>query len=898
MEQYAEKSEQRSPRAEPGNSASSESAKNSELTSIFQVLLIATVGSAIISAYIIWIGVSGHHRKSVDVAAQAALYAAKQLSQIYVETHSFGKVGICDTLGDDSGSFSYAGAQQRVTGINTIYKTLEVDKTIAEHLHKKFMSDLIDKDVQQIKQVEVELTQKLHEAAEPDMMDAQSHDTSMQFYGNNTQDKQNNIYRDVYRMLAADKSSPDQSLVEVRLKLGRYKPSAGLPVWPSGKIRLLDRSELFESTKNNKAPFAVLVEAVYQPKAKPGSEANTTLTKKSCALITTPAIAPMPSTLILNFPDGSPSVINSGISLLNSPDLKGDGDWQQVSGAEVPGKGTLSPTLQPVLPGMSPSDAFSIALYHWLRGLGPSVDEKKLMALLEATWDSSSAVRRFQADPTPGVAEASQPNSCLAIDSGARGYAILNQTSQGGIGQSAVGNVFNISATGLYGGAQSATEPPNAIPLFIDSKGVCNLAGRKGYDQTLLNDYLQNVFDTNLAAIETAAVARMAIGRATTELNQIDQKVFIERQELNSVQNRLLRLGHKAPTSNKSQAPDEVTHKKEPTSNKSQAPDEVAHQKASTSNTSQAPDEVAHQKASTSNTSQAPDEVAHQTDLANEEIESLKASISGHDEERAGLRKAALLAQRVVNNANQVAISTFDLSSHAFKLGKDGIYRIDKPSKAFILSKKILFTPCTKSADEADFFKPDAETKSESKPWMPRGFDVLTQVADAKLDGTQTIVENQTYEQFMHDSTPQQRPNAAVVFLTSENLLNSQIPKPVISNFYPFDNIRLPSGQLFYYCRDALKTGTSPKVSWSVVIRDLVANVGQNATGQQTGDPIQSDHPEWCKVVEQNSCPGLACELQLRTPLPVVTNPPERSLTNPYNNAQVQQVPPVPADML
>jgi hypothetical protein len=846
MDQYGEKVEQRTgPRIEAENSSAPRPLKVGDFKTILQLLLIAISGSTFIAIYILWIGISAHHKRTVDTAAIAALYAARQLSHVYVDSSSFGRVGLCDQVGEDAGTFAYSGPQASVTGLNTIYKTLELDAAIAKHLKRKFMSDLIKKDLEQAKNIENELTVRLHEAAEPDLMEAQTAEYSNPLYANSTT-KQNNIYRDVYRMLAADKSSPDLSLIEVRLKLGRYKHALGKEHWPSSKIGLIEPPELFVPLKKGQAPYAVLVEAVFQTKAKNTSDPVKTVSKKYCALISAPVHAPARSALVLTFPNGLPPVFDSVMSVLESPALNGTGDWQQAVGNEVPGKGSLAPSLQPVLPGMSPADAFSVALYHWLKRQGPTVEEQRLYTLLEAKWNSAATATNYETEPNANAKDDTIPNSCLAIDTGARQYAILNQTGPGSIGQTALNKVFSIYNDGVSN-LPAANFPQNAMPLFVDQNGKCNLSGRLGYDQQFVNDYLKAVYDTNLAAVETAAVSKMVIARASAALSQLDQKIFIERQELNSVLNRVNR--------------------------------------------------AVREKAASKNNS-SPDEVSRQTDLANEKIDALKSSIATHEEDRTNLRRTNQLAQITTTNANQVGVSTFELCTHAFKLCKEGVFRIDQPTKAFLISKKFVFTPCTKPVDESDFFKAETDVSEDSKIWLTKDFDVIKSVENARLNPETLIVEGHKYNEFAAAISVKQVATASAIFLTTDALVGTEAPKPLLSNTYPFDNIRIPSGQLFYYCKDAIRTGDAPKVSWSVVIRDLVASVGQNNFAQTTGNPIPSDHPDWCKVSNQHDCPGLACEFQLRTPLPVVSGSAETSLTNPVNNAQIQQIPPVPADML
>ncbi len=847
MDESSEKTEQRpsATRTEP-ESSTVRTVKGNDFHAILQLAIIATVGSIFIALYVLGVGMSGHHKRNVDSAALAVLYAAQQLSQIHVDSTSFGRVGLCDLASDDSGTFSYVHGHSRVTGLNTIYKTLAVDALIAKHLKRQIMADLINKDLVEAQKIENELRLRLHEAAEPDLMEAQASESSTQLYANTTS-KPNNIYRDVYRMLAADKSSPDLSLIEVRLKLGRYKQAAAVPdSWPSGKIRLIEPPELFEPSKKDEAPYAVLVEAVFQTKPKNASDPIRTVSKKHCALISAPRLAPVKSTMVMSFPDGLPPVIDCAMSLLTATSVSGTGDWQQTVGNEVPGKGSLAPSLQPVLPGMSPSDAFCVALYHWLKRQGPEVKEHQLYELLEAKWNSSAPIMKFQPETNVSTNE-SKPNSCLAIDTGARQYAILNQTGPGGIGQTALSRAFAIY-TGTLSGSAQANFPQNALPLFVDREGKCKLAGRNDYSDKFVNNYLKAIYDTNLAAVESAAVSRMVIARTSAELTQLDQKIYIERQELNSVINRFNRLGLETP------------------------PEKDA---------------------------AIPNEVARQRALVKDKIDALKSSISSREEDRANLRRTSVLAQRTTTTANQVGTTTYELCAQAFRLCKDGIFKIEKPASSYIISRKFVFTPCTKPVDESDFFKPESEVSANSKLWLTKSFDVVTTIENARL-AADTIVDGKKYSEFAA-STLLQRANAPVVFLTTDELFSSGTPRPMIFNFYPFGNIRIPSGQLFYYCKDALRTGSAPSVSWSVVIRDLVASVGQNSMGNPTGQPIPSDQPDWCKVSDQDEeheCPGLACEFQLRTPLPVITNSPETLLTNPVNSAQIQQIPPVPADML
>ena len=131
-------------------------------------------------------------------------------------------------------------------------------------------------------------------------------------------------------------------------------------------------------------------------------------------------------------------------------------------------------------------------------------------------------------------------------------------------------------------------------------------------------------------------------------------------------------------------------------------------------------------------------------------------------------------------------------------------------------------------------------------------------------------------------------------------------PMPRLYGSYPFTNMPLPIGQLLYYCAKAANSGKQPTVCWSVLARDFVAVQGQlsnnNSASEFVGTPREANESNWFKPSDfglfQKS-PGLACEFQIRTPLPVFEHPIEDShLTNPVNNTQTAEIPPVPPDML
>ncbi len=140
-----------------------------------------------------------------------------------------------------------------------------------------------------------------------------------------------------------------------------------------------------------------------------------------------------------------------------------------------------------------------------------------------------------------------------------------------------------------------------------------------------------------------------------------------------------------------------------------------------------------------------------------------------------------------------------------------------------------------------------------------------------------------------------------MIILDSRTLAQSSPGAPRATAYpdYVFSNIPIPPGELLYYCQNAAETGDKPKVSWSVLLRDLVASKGVGTGDEAVGNPILSQQRQWCHNKDDAECPGLSCEFQVRGPLPVL----DKSFVDSYlKNAkmdnQVPQIPPVPSDML
>jgi hypothetical protein len=185
-------------------------------------------------------------------------------------------------------------------------------------------------------------------------------------------------------------------------------------------------------------------------------------------------------------------------------------------------------------------------------------------------------------------------------------------------------------------------------------------------------------------------------------------------------------------------------------------------------------------------------------------------------------------------------------------------------------------------------------------PWFSSTLDAVANVGTAWADTDDVKVQGESLKEFLR-RLPERWPVArGMVVLSSRAMWRNEAGTPVPRGYahYAFDNIPIPPGQLLYYCQSAMETGADPKVSWSVLLRDLVAAKSSTSAEESVGSPIGSQQKGWCDE-HDGPCPGVACELQIRSPLPILTQFGEDSyLRNPSTKVQVPQIPPVPPDML
>lgn len=607
------------------------------------------------------------HQKFSDNAEQAALIAGQRLATITVNHPVFGKVGLCDLPGGNAGDFP----QGRTVSLNSLYATAALDALIAERLHSTLMSRLVAKDLKQIKMIEGQLTAKLYQAVR---QDAYPGDSSNSIYhlchqhlaGDNTFGRKLvNLSISIGAIDDADaatsiRTPPGLVLPANCAKNGFYLPYRDIPIPGLGSVLFYASADKitaipplrFRRTNNHAAPSAVLVEATYQVSGDNGnSGGKVEQVRSGCALVGNKLVESEPVAFMLNFPQGVPPQFTSISDMLHSRLWQKVGEWQQAIGANVPGEGSLGPPESEEPGSMLPHDALVTALYHWMRYAGCNLDPDKLCSLLDEQWS-------YKSDAEPPV------NSCLVRESGARQYAILNQTGPQGAGQMAIYNAFSLR------GFDSA-RPASALPLSVDGNGNVNLPGERGFDKSLVQDFFTALHATNLAGIESRSAAQSLMSRAQANIKQMERNILLDSEELNSLKQRR----------------EDMTMAQPPLF-----------------------------------------DLEHELSLIDDRLRVLTNGISRVQMEKNRFLRAIKLAQLVEDNGNRAIEKSYQICSQMSRLAAGGLKRVTYPRSGYLLSKRWIFLPHLKPVTEEDILDSASNEAFPPAEWLSPGLPVLQEL--------------------------------------------------------------------------------------------------------------------------------------------------------------------------
>jgi hypothetical protein len=240
-------------------------------------------------------------------------------------------------------------------------------------------------------------------------------------------------------------------------------------------------------------------------------------------------------------------------------------------------------------------------------------------------------------------------------------------------------------------------------------------------------------------------------------------------------------------------------------------------------------------------------------------------------------------AYRVERNGKAAADATYALAADLRSYAKDGITRVS--NDVYQIGKDYAFTSLPRPVTEEDIYKkePDPKTQALEQGWLAVQFDVFSQ----KPTGGPPF-----------RAEPVLPAQPLFVVLDSKQLTGRDDAEPRLQLLpsSPFYDTGLPEGELFFYALDSFTTGTRPRVAWSVLLRDMVAF--RRDDGEQF---LMSKQARWCLDEDPNTagCPGLACEVQIRAPVPLLPELPLGTfVVNPVTQERVSQIPPTPSAMI
>lgn len=649
-------------------------------------------------------------------------------------------------------------------------------------------------------------------------------------------------------------------------------------------------------------PSALLIDAEVEIKANK-QRRGTTLRRRVCVTIGSGDSASAgdrilltrPNCLAISFPHGKIERFKCAGDLLRSKDWLSNGDWTECQGGTIPGGGTLKPTVNPVVRQMSSGDTFSILLYHFIRGQNAPVSSDLIRICLETAFEQvrpsdladsnnkqqggklylqalseineEGKLELLNLDESRNAAA----NTALLQNTEARSFAYLYQMGAKEKGQAAIGACF--TQTG-----QERKFPDSALPLIVDKSGACNLPGHKSFDRDLAGQLLRSIYETNLAANDTLAVAEIMQKSSTRNLKEARDRCYLLSSELAYLKQKLAQLGAKEEKNGKGSI--------------------------------------------------------------NEEISLRQSKLEYEESQQKILLQVSRLSTIARANALSVASASYECGAHLFKIAAQGVHKLDERSDAFVLGKHFIFLPQTQALGESELLE-QAEALSADdhrsqgtagvtvSPWLANRLRVFGSAKNLlqKAD-TQISVEGRALTEWQaQEDLARALPCTVVIDSRAFAPIKTKgksftMPNLVFAND-PFTGpaMSLQEGQLVYYNQNALQSGREKEVLWSTIARDNKArykvDAGLNTTLSNQASLFTSpSNPSWCKqainfsrVLEdlqgehEIECPGLAGEWQLRAPIV----PAEKSmqtliegatLTDPRTGQRVPQIPPVGIELI
>ena len=808
-------------------------------TEFLQICWHVILSSVLISIYAIILVQHLAPAASQSDLDKAALVLANELSTLTVKHSKFGDVGLLQVRDN----------QRQQTGLNYLHATLALDNIIADSLHSPHLKMLVANDISDAASLASSFARMERELAKPtsqqnilghQSLKALAHKV---FSRSGTENRLRNLKIVLGGISNQEFSSkallPAGTPASVVYGLkGNYKTHIPVEIGDS-KYEFYEQAdqiilvppEQFVPISETAVASAVYIEAEFDVSDRGSPQKLQKM--KSCALVGAPNLAIENSVLMFSFPQG---YLSSFASLGDFFDSKRytttDGDWLQAAFAAVPGPGHLTaakpnPSLHRA-PNLAALDTF----YSFIFSAGPGLVPETLVELLKQPISSVSLHADHEAD------ESDELNSGFFKDTGAALFTLNRQSQFRGLGQKAVAAAFS-------GKKISELMPDSTFPLLIDSDGSVRMPHANDFDQELLMDFLNRLYQTNIAGIETMQVADTVVQRMQKNIAQSTKDIASIDEEIASLRRSLEGIAEKGD------------QKREQT---------------------------------------LKEKVSDQINALMEKRQEQKDSIKKNEK----ISARALLAK---NNGRRAARSCYEIASHMASFGRQGLRRASPPAGSFLLGRTVMFVPHTTPVDEDDLYdlqasavssesaetksaQPETENSAAEESWMSEQFEV-NRIPDPTI-----TVDGKSFVEFFQAIPISSLNRSLYVLLNSAEIQKAKGASLFLSRHTPFEEGVISKFELLFFAPHCVES----KADWTMLIRNLVYS-----TQEKSGQPIQSNRPHWCTDLgmKDSSCPGLAAEIQIRTPVPRLNKKFDSlQLQDPDGGPPATLYPPLPAELL
>ena len=637
-------------------------------------------------------------------------------------------------------------------------------------------------------------------------------------------------------------------------------------------------------------PSALLLEATIEQHKRHSSKENGAVSfvkRRICISLgasdrqtdtAAPLSKPLPTCLAISFPHGRLENMNSLAALLQCKTWQGQGNWTEYTGTSGNLSGRLSPTANPVIKQMSPGDSLSLLLYHFLRSQTDPISPERLRTVVKEAFppppppeqtDSlaeagKSRLRTLSDDPLGETdrsyknyleideAIETEANSCLVQNTDARNFSYLYKGGPKEEGQLAVAAAFKNN---------SRRFPASALPIVISARGEPALPGQKNFQKKLASDLLTSLYNTNLAANDTLATARIMQANALKRMKESTDKNYLLVGELAYLRSK----------ASQSQTEEEKKKLKEEITLRESRIEYERKQQQLLINIGKL---AAAARANADRVAAASfDCGAHLFLLA-------AGGINRPDQEK----DSFILGKRFAFRPVASGLSESELYESAQALGEDPSARMLSP---WLSGKMQVF-----GTARGIYQKPDTQIMVEGKS-----------LSELKAQGDYLRARPQTITIDCRALKPSKNRYPALSFAD-----------------YPFATVSNREGQLVFYCQDAYKS--AGQILWSSLARDYGGSLkSQDSTGESeqiltnrrplpAASAPSPSNVSWCKSAfnyedrqEETTCPALTGEWQLRSPLMPADSDLQNTikgatLTDPKSGQRVPQIPPAGAELL